>query len=175
MSNYICLDRPYKWQFKITKSIWRALCSKYNFPIDTVPKYISNGAEQSVYDFGKDYVLKISDECLIIKTSKKLVGKRINGVARCFDVVKANGIKGDDTYCIIQERCSPGGPYPKFKNTACNIQSILRAYSKEEIEIASQLSRIGTSYLTDLHGANFMNNSNGKSVISDYGCIRIES
>jgi hypothetical protein len=141
-----------------------------------MPKYINRGVEQTTYDFGPKYVLKISNQNFIIKTSKKLNRKRIPMVAKCLTVVKANDRPNDNFYCIVQERCKPtndDGTTKDFHTLAALVQEFKdKGVSPDVILAAAQLNKLKVKYLWDLHSSNVMFDLKGSPVISDYGCLR---
>lgn len=171
----IVLATVYGEKITVRKSLWKRMCLKFNFPIDTVPEYISNGAEQTVYSFGPKYVLKISNKDFIIASALGLVKKDIKGVAKCLFVAKANTCEKCTFHCIVQERCTEPDDYSAFQKKAARVGNLVSGnYSAEEIKMAARLRKLGVTRICDLHGANFMQNSDGECVFSDYGCLRFE-
>lgn len=173
----VCLNPDSAWgKHYVSRQVWKKLCRKCGFSETSVPKYISNGAEQTTYDFGPKYVLKISDRDFIVKTGKKLNRKRIPMVAKCLAIVKANDRPNDGFYCIIQERCKPmesSGSTGDFHQLASLMQEFRKkGVSPDMIIAAAQLNKLGAQYLCDLHSANMMFDSKNTLVISDYGCLR---
>lgn len=159
----------------ISRRVWTSLCNRFGFSADQKPEYISNGAEQTAYNFGDKYVLKLSNREFIIKTSKKLLRKKIPMVARCLAVVKANNLKSDKFYCIVQERCKPNkGQFNtnKFYKLSEMARKLQDQYPLEVLEAATRLNKLKIECVCDLHGENIMIDSNGFPVISDYGCLR---
>lgn len=160
----------------ISYQVWAYLCKKFNVPLDFQPTYLSNGAEQVVYEFGPNHVLKVSDRDFIIKSAKKLRGRKIMGVARCFSVVKAH--PNNSYYCIVQERCKVGeGAHGgnacyDFMQDLSHAFTVLKGRDVKLIESAIKLKKLGLQSVVDFQNANAMVSGDNKIVVSDYGCLR---
>lgn len=161
---------------RVARRVWNDLCKKYGFPADSLPEYISSGAEQTTYSFGDKYVLKVSDRDFIIKTGKKLKGKRIPMVAKCLTIVKANDRPNDSLHCMVQERCramNGEGDTNNFHKLAKLVQEFKNKDVPPDLLIAAaQLTKLNVDYLCDLHSANMMFDPKNTAVLSDYGCLR---